>query len=229
MTMAVIVPSRKRPHNIERLADAWASCDTEAYLIVGIDDDDDTSAYAKALTGMPHCGLNILPRTNMNGTLNELAVELSDTFDYIGFMGDDHLPQTHHWDSRIVTALSQGPCRMAYGNDLFQGPLLPTAIFMDARIIRAVGYMAPPELKHLFLDNTWVEWGKALGTMTYLPDVIIEHVHPHAGKADHDEGYGRVNSKEVWDHDEQVFKRYKESGGLYRDVELMRGAMAVTV
>lgn len=223
--MVVIVPSRGRPHNIKRLADAWLSTEAEAHLAVGIDDDEDVDAYCEALVDVGQAGVTVLPRSNMNGTLNEMAVELADRYEHIGFMGDDHLPRTMRWDRFITDELSRGRCRIVYGNDLMQGPLLPTAVFMDSRIIRALGYMAPPVLKHLRLDDTWRDWGQALGTLTYLPDVIIEHLHPHCGKAESDEGYGRVNAKEVWDHDEQAYDAYKANGEQHRDLELLRGAM----
>lgn len=223
--MVVIVPSRERPHNVARLVKAWIETGAEAHLQIGVDDDENVDAYCEALVDLGQGGVTVLPRTGMTGTLNEIAVEVADHYRYVGFMGDDHLPRTMHWDSRIMTRLSEGPCRIVYGNDLMQGPLLPTAVFMDSRIIRALGYMAPPALRHLFLDNTWRDWGNALGTLTYLPDVIIEHMHPQAGKAENDEGYGRVNAADIWDHDEKAYEAYKTNGGQHRDMELMRGAM----
>jgi hypothetical protein len=44
--------------------------------------------------------------------------------------------------------------------------------------------------------------------LTYLDDVIIEHMHPFAGKAEFDEGYTRVNAREMYAHDKRVFDNY---------------------
>ncbi len=47
------------------------------------------------------------------------------------------------------------------------------------------------------VDNYWRDLGTAAGCLTYLPDAIVEHLHPSAGKAALDEGYGRVNAPEM--------------------------------
>ena len=69
-------------------------------------------------------------------------------------------------------------------------PRIPTAVFMGAGVIRELGYFNPPGCTHLFLDNAWRHYGEALGTLRYLPDVIIEHLHFLAGKAAKDALYG---------------------------------------
>jgi hypothetical protein len=225
--MTVIVPSRHRPESIRRLAEAWIATGAETDLAVGVDDDDDVDAYCEALRDLPRAGITVFPHTNMNTTLNRMAVELAATgsYDVIGFAGDDHVPRTEHWDSTIARKVMERPCSIVYGNDLFQGPNLPTAVFMDARIIRTLGYMAPPLMRHLYLDDAWKMWGQSLGSLVYLPDVVIEHMHPEAGKAEWDEGHKRVNAAEVYEHDRQRWDEYNASAGLARDVAKLRIAM----
>jgi hypothetical protein len=74
-------------------------------------------------------------------------------------------------------------------------------VVISSVIIRALGYMVPPGLEHLYLDDFWKRLGQDLGHLEYLPDVIIEHCHPNAGKATWDDGYERVNSpgQNAWD------------------------------
>lgn len=216
MTMVVLVPSRGRPHNIKRLADAWITTGAEAHLQVGVDDDDDVDAYCEALLDVGQAGVTVLPRTTMNGTLNAMAAEAAEHYEAIGFCGDDHLPRTLRWDETITDKMELTP--FVYANDLMQGPLLPTAIFMRSSVVTALGYMAPSVLKHLYLDNSWLEWGKAVG-ITYIPEVVIEHLHPHAGKAENDGGYDRVNGSEMYDHDRTAFDAYVADGGLQADLD----------
>lgn len=223
--MAVIVPSRGRPENYLRLLQAWTDTKAQAKLIVGLDDDDETRAFYEGTweeaNNTDLVEIWTLPRAGMNGTLNQIAAMIAPDYKYIGFMGDDHLPKTPHWDRQLIGEL-QRPASIAYGNDLMQGVLLPTAVFMTSDIINTLGYMAPPELTHLHLDTTWKEWGQRVGRLTYRSDVIIEHLHPQAGKTDWDEGYVRVNGGEMWEHDNAVFASYCEDGELDRDVELLR-------
>ena len=66
-------------------------------------------------------------------------------------------------------------------------------------------------MKHLYLDNFWKKLGEDLGSLTYLEDVIIEHMHPVAGKAEWDEGYVAVNAQEVYSADALAYRNYIQS------------------
>jgi hypothetical protein len=182
--------------------------------VLGVDEDDRDTYPEDVILGLAQeagvdCRIHVLERTSMNGTLNAIANVVAPSYRFVGFMGDDHLPRTEEWDQRIAHQLIR-PGAIVYGNDLFQGPHLPTAVFMDSLIVRTLGYMAPPALKHLFLDNTWLTWGQYLDTLTYMPDVIIEHMHPQAGKAEWDDGHARVNGSEMWDHDREEWNTYSQ-------------------
>jgi hypothetical protein len=141
----------------------------------------------------------------MCGTLNAAAVEQAGNYKYIGFLGDDHRPRTVGWDDKVIASLENH--NVVYGNDLLQGENLPTAVFLRSEIIQKLGFMAPPTLVHLYLDNFWLELGKAT-TIEYLPDVIIEHLHPFAGKAEWSDSYREVNDQALYDRDQQAFNEY---------------------
>jgi hypothetical protein len=215
MSMLVIVPSRGRPENIDRLNKAWA--DTGAIstqLLIGLDDDDPT-------IGQYHGWCEIGPRERMAGTLNRLAVKYAPQYDYLAFLGDDHVVRTPDWDRTITTELDTLGTGIVYGNDLLQGETLPTAVFMTSDIVRALGWMALPGARHLFLDSAWLALGRALDAITYLPDVVIEHMHPLVGKADSDDGYAANNDHETWTHDKAVYEAWVAEG-LTRDVAKIR-------
>lgn len=130
----------------------------------------------------------------------------------IGFIGDDHRFRTPGWDERIIEANDALGGGIVYGNDLLRGQELPSQVFMDARIVRSLGWMALPGAHHLFLDDTWRELGHAINRLTYLPDVHIEHLHPTAGKAEWDENYVRVNTGAMYEHDAAVFHEWMHNG-----------------
>lgn len=225
-TMAVIVPTRGRPKNVRRLIEAWLKTKAEATLWFGFDDDDETLDLAMQTAVIGEFGVDVrisdpLPRTNMNGTLNALALRAAVEYDIVGFMGDDHCPRTRHWDKTIASHMVGGPS-IVYGNDLMQGPLLATAVFMTSDIIRTLGYMAPPQMKHLFLDNSWMAWGQGTERISYLPEVVIEHMHPQAGKAEWDEGHIRVNAGEMWEHDAAAYADYVDTGRQADDIEKIK-------
>jgi hypothetical protein len=142
--------------------------------------------------------------------LNYVARKYQDKYKYFTFVGDDHRPRTADWDAKLIAALQQAPS-LAYGNDLLQGKRLPTMVSMTSDIVGALDGMVPPNMKHLYLDNFWKKLGEDLGALTYLEDVIVEHMHPVAGKAEWDEGYREVNAQEVYSADALAYKNYIES------------------
>lgn len=226
--MLVIVPSRGRPENISNLVHAWRLTESDATLLVVVDDDDPKLAeyldVMRPLATDPQFQLEVRPRKRLGPTLSEVAVERvarAGTIgrDIIGFMGDDHRPRTHHWDQHVSLEFMRMGIGIVYGNDLIQGPNLPTAVFMSAAIIAKLGYMCPPGFIHMYLDNTWKAWGEGMGRLAYRPDIIIEHVHPVVGKAAWDGRYQEVAG--FMGPDEQAWQNYKASRLNY-DVERLK-------
>lgn len=231
--LVVIVPSRGRPENIARLAEAWHTRRiVGTQLVVAVDDDDPRlEDYRKV--ALPFLGaLWVGTRRRMCGTLNAVALDLlkdhTDSLtgwlpDVVGFMGDDHLPRTEGWDVDVVDALDELGSGIVYGNDLLQGERLPTAVFMTSDIVRTLGWMVPPGLVHLYADNAWLEIGRGMGRLRYLPDVVIEHMHPAAGKAPMDGRYAEVNAPEVDAADKATFEAWM-ADGLPGNLQALRAA-----
>lgn len=225
--LLVIVPSRSRPDNVAALATAWADTGTTAHLMVCVDDDDETAGdYARVQREHGNFRLAIGPRLRLGGTLNNYARREAPSRAAIGFMGDDHRPRTQGWDEQVMAAMTAAEAErrygVVYGNDLFQGQNLPTAVFMSAEIIRRIGYMVPPKQVHLYLDDFWKQLGSTLDALRYLPDTIIEHMHPAAGKGASDPLYDEVNSPQMYDADRAAFADYIFGGDWAADLEKLR-------
>lgn len=208
-----LVPSRGRPHNIARLVHAWEETDAAevAALVVALDDDDpelggylDNVAPLDAPAGV---GYIVGERLRLGGTLNALAPVFAVDRLGVGFMGDDHVPRSAGWAQGLTAELAAGAA-VVYGNDLIHGGALPTAVLIAGAVVRELGYFVPPGAVHLYLDNYWLELGRRLGRLSYRPDVIIEHLHPIAGKAPTDARYAEVNAPDVYAADEARFRRW---------------------
>lgn len=220
-TMSIIVPTRGRPQNVDRLVEWWHdTCleETELIFCVGIDD----PSYQKYLDKFnSHKGLRNLEwmsktsNYSLVSTLNYAAIttamRLCHPPTFIGFMGDDHVPRTYGWDAQIIDSLEHNQIGISYGNDMIQSQNLPTAVFMSAAIVNRLGYMCPPTLEHLYIDNVWKAWGEALGILSYLPETIIEHMHPIARKVDWDAQYERVNAGEQYARDKIAYDSYMQT------------------
>ena len=215
-TLAMLIPTRGRPGSARSLLKACEETGTNRVtttIIFGIDADDETlDEYDGVISSSSvNAGLMVLKpgeRRGMVDPLNQMFTKIAyGGYDALGFMGDDHRPRTAGWDEKLLLALGERKYAVAYGNDLLQGQNLATAVVMTADIPQALGYMAPPELQHLHVDNAWMDWGRAT-QLTYLDDVILEHMHPVAGKSPLDEGYGAVNCGDVHSHDKAAYDAY---------------------
>ena len=228
--LVYIIPTRGRPNNVLELIEAWKETvelpTTRAMFIV--DDDDpakpEYEAVFRALdsrimskhgsfafgAAYYHTEQNS-PNARLTEIINSICGSMLSLFEpsayAIGFMGDDHRPRTEGWDGKLIAALGVLGTGVVYGNDLIQGGNLPTAVAMTADIPRTLGYMVPPTLKHMFLDNFWKDLGEAVSRLCYLEDVVIEHVHPLAGRTQWDQGYAGV--AEHMEPDRIAYEEYK--------------------
>ncbi|MGW7688837.1 hypothetical protein ACWGMA_08075 [Streptomyces asiaticus] len=229
--LLVIIPTRGRPQAVPELAQAWNDTGATADLLFCVDTDDPELAAYKAhaadLKGDGRVRFVFGKRKRLCGTLNQQATKAAKQYRFLGFMGDDHRPRpaARPWDARIRECLSGGP-GIVYGNDLLMGERMPTAVAMTSDIVTTLGYMAPPQLVHLCLDLCWLDWGRGMGRITYLDDVVIEHLHPAAGKAELDRGYEEANSSEQVSADSAAYYEYRDGGGLAVDLEKLRKLVA---
>lgn len=225
--LLVIIPTRGRPQAIPEIMQAWDDTGATADVLFCVDKDDpELAAYkqqAKALAGDGRVRFVFWARKRLCGTLNQAAVKNAPAYRFLAFMGDDHRPRpaAMPWDARVRECLSGGS-GIVYGNDLLQGEAMATAVAMTSDIVQTLGYMAPDCLVHLCLDLVWIEWGKGMQRITYLDDMVIEHLHPAAGKAAVDAGYEEVNSSEMASTDGAAYYDYRDNGGLEADLEKLR-------
>src|SRR5438105_3120550 len=185
--LAVLVPSRGRPHMMTRLVDAWTQTIVgDTRLVIITDDDDDTDGYVAALAPLyasrPWLEHIVQTPRRLAATMNYWAPQYAIDCRHIGFTGDDHVPRTVGWDARVTAEINAHSVGVTYTNDLVHGAGLPTAMFYHGDIVRALGRMVPPEQIHLYLDNAGMQIGLALDSLHYLDHVVIEHMHPLVGK-----------------------------------------------
>lgn len=217
--LAVITPTRGRPERFADLVKAvHATAALDVHVWAGIDYDDPSDYYeaCKDLPGedlvVPYRGV----RRSLSGWTNFLAEQALGSRNpprYLASLGDDHRPKTPRWDRKLVDAIEamDGP-GIAYGNDLYQGPNMPTAWVVSAELVRAVGWMMLPTCEHLYVDAAVLELGRAADRIVYRPDVVIEHLHPYAGKAQMDDSYRESNSRDRYAADQRAFEEWKRDG-----------------
>ena len=219
----IIVPSRSegtgRENNVLRFIESWRKhSDGLSDLCIGLDSDD-----AHNYKNVPN-GRNIIQfvseRQRMVPTLNKIALYFAKSYEMIAFFGDDHIIKSQWEYEFFLQHKKQNSLSISYGNDLLQGQRLPTAVCLSSSIIKELGYMVPPNLVHLFADNFWLDMGNELGCLNYYPNVIFEHLHPDAQKAESDVRYVDANS--TFNYDMQQYADYKNSGNFTTDIEKLK-------
>ena len=190
--LTVICPSRGRPGAAAEVMKTFkdTAVDLDSRLVFVVDPDDPTwaeypgdiatepIAYTYRLGERPALG-GMLPPLNM---AIRISAVLSEETTVVGFVGDDHRFRTPGWDAAIDDYLEDHP-GVAYGDDLLKGQNLPTQWFVSRTIVDMFG-MGLPTLRHLYIDDYWKTFASAAGCLYYMPDIVIEHMHPTAGKGE---------------------------------------------
>ena len=206
----VLCPSRGNPAAAHDAADALtatAVLPTTSFLAVTDEDDPLHVQY-----DMPQLIVPTAAGGNMNNALNYAA--LREAADIIGFIGDDHRFRTKGWDATIEATLARPG--IAYGDDLGQHEALPTAVFISRVIVQALGWYGLPGAYHLYLDDTWKRLGEEAGCLHYLPDVIIEHMHPAFGKGVWDANHILAQNAARIAHDYAIYQAWDSAPDVAR-------------
>lgn len=228
--LVVVVPTRGRPERAAELLETCRrTCTADTSIMLAVDDNDPTLEDRYRVLVAP--GVSLLHVTEPAGHVRAInagaEAAVVDGAWAVAKLDDDHRPRTRGWDSMMLAALRELGSGIVYANDLFQGAALATAAAMSSDIITALGFMAPPTLQHLYCDDFWRDLGRAADCLRYLPGVIVEHLHPLAGKAAMDEGYVRVNDPERYRADNTAYVAY-QADRFERDVETVRRLREVT-
>jgi hypothetical protein len=204
-TILTIVPSRNRNSKCLNFYESFKDNTLTSRFCFALDDDD---AHNYDFIDDEKVFYEINPRMGMNKTLNYVANKYVNEYDYICFMGDDFRCRTYAWDNILLAYISDIKYGIVYGNDLLQMEYLPTSVMMDSEIIKKLGYMSPLKMNHMYIDNYWKKLGETLGTLRYVPEVILEHMHFSNNKSELDDIYREVNSQEITEKDIYEYNRY---------------------
>jgi hypothetical protein len=209
--LAILVPTRGRPHNLERLAKAAKNTCAVEYEIFARIDEDDSSEYPE-LEGVRYI---YGPRIFFAGSVNETAaIAVSEGFTHLAILGDDVLPETNGWDLTLMNAVPE--LGVAYGSDGLEnlhGKDLPTHVVVPVEMYKRLGWIAMPKLRHLFCDNVWRELGN-ITNFIYLPNIHLTHLHRWNKSAPDDKTYQEANDKDKRDADRLAFETWRDGEGL---------------
>lgn len=214
MTLGILLPTRGRPRNLARFIAATKDTAVDWHLYLRFDYDDPAVVEYDEVIGDSDPRITVVhgERVGFGPSLNELAARAErDGVSHVGMFGDDVVPVTEGWDAALVEALGED-LGVAYGDDGLRdkhSPDLPTHYITQTEVYRRLGYLAPPTIRHLFLDNVARDVGRALGNFVFVP-VEINHLHPWVQGEDIDDATYREGGRnaEVRRADRKAYLRW---------------------
>jgi hypothetical protein len=199
--ISILIPTRKRPHNIKRLWDSvvrTAQKPMEIELVLYIDEDDNTYKNLKV-------PMKIIKgeRIVLSDMWNKCAEVASNNI--MMYCGDDIVFRTKHWDREVINTFDKLEDKIGYvfGRDgsVHDGKY-GTHGFVHKNWFNALGYICPPVFSGDYSD-TWINDVAKLVDRHIFIDILTEHMHPDFAKTELDdtyrEKYARMNEDKTAD------------------------------
>jgi hypothetical protein len=205
----VIVPTRSRPEQSDRFADAFLTHSTRCDLLFVLDEDDPLLSDYPRIDGAYY---EVHPGSAPLDALNRAATTHKEWYDYLAYMGDDHRVRTSDWDRLLVEAIADLPLGVAYGDDR-RGMEHPSFILMSSSIVRELGYLVPPVLRRYQMGRFWRDVGEGLCSLRYRDDVVVERLRSSETRATASRGN---ISRDATAHDDNRGAQFHEDAATLR-------------
>jgi hypothetical protein len=183
--MLVIVPTRERPANVRRLAQAAADTCTAGTAFLFVSDADDPLLDESVAAAGPWLTAVLPERLPLVPKMNAAAAQYTDV-PVLAFLGDDCVPRVRGWDQMLVRAIDDmGGTGYAYPDGLGRTDI-PEHVAVSSDIVRALGWLGCPAVSHFCVDNIWADIGNGAGCLRFVPGAVVEHMHWTQGKGPKD-------------------------------------------
>lgn len=193
--ISLLMPTRGRPVWAERFINSVLQTSTriEAIELIIYVDDDDVESHHLSSDAMSVTTI-VGPRVTM-GAYNSTCYEKSNG-DIIVLVNDDMIIQTQGWDEKLRQLDAKYPdgIYLAYGNDLFKKGSLCTFPIMSRHTCELLIQPYHHAYRGAFIDYHLMDIFKRIEKagyprISYLEDVVFEHLHYRTGKAEIDATY----------------------------------------
>jgi len=202
-----LLPSKNRPDSLKRFFEAYKATKstTQVCVIVNYDDMNHSAVGVDIPEG---CSVRSMRGVDCvaDAINNASLFILKDTeIEWIGLICDDHVPESESWDVKLIERLNG--YNFISSNDGWQAPKrMHGAVAFSADLVRAVGWLYPPGIKHSFQDDAWEYIAARTGIWQTDMGVMVRHMHVSTAQRRDD-----VSDviKERFSHDEKVYRTWK--------------------
>lgn len=109
--------------------------------------------------------------------------------DFYSIVNDDVVPLTPGWD--VALARKAGLWNVVYPDDTLNGERMATQFVVGGELVRAVGSFSLGFI-HTMVDRAWMDIGRAVDRLIYVPEIKLRHDHWSAGRSARDKTYERI-------------------------------------
>lgn len=166
------LPSYNRPHALKTLQEAPGGMPTKD-LVVILNADDPQRVQYEALSPWP---IEYCPAGSRLSDAWHYIEKQYSHLPWIGMLGDDHIAQTPGWHERLVEAAADR--YLSYPNgEHTEFPLMRGVCVLGGELVRAIGWIYYPPLKHNYVDVVLDTIARDIGHLRPLEDVRVDHRH----------------------------------------------------
>jgi hypothetical protein len=198
MKTSVVMPTRGRPERCKQaLESLFATAEGEIELIVGFNPDSQYPVDERAKVYLSPTG-----PSQRTGEMAAMA-----TGEIIMQGSDDFLWRTPGWDRIFHEKAEKHPIACFFFNDGRPEDKMDSCIPVVTRKFYEIAGYFPSYFFH-FYGDTWVaDIANMAGCLRYVPEVVIEHMHPKFRKAQSDETYGMRGSPDGFLYQQKLGER----------------------
>lgn len=204
--LLLICPSRGRSERIKLFIDSVENtCDLEnTRLQVLLDKDDkEVSNYFKVLPSWVQ--IKVFDRTYDNTLTTEIinrAFKQDDDYEFYSVTNDDIIYMTKDWDTKlcvkgkIYCGVEENALKK-YGTAMarpIEPHTFPYTSCIDGDIVRALGWLQYPKLRHSAGDNIWYWIGRRMNVLFCDESVRYIHRSAYFNDGEADETFNKTNA-----------------------------------
>lgn len=193
-----ILPSRGRPHNVDRFLKAYVETGATTPVLLRLDDDD--LGY-----NVSHKSwiVEVGPRVPLSCVYNSIYQRYR--CQWYGFIADDVVPKTHEWDRKLIEIAGDDGMAVPSGGHEDHGT---PHFVLGADLVKSIGWLCLPGLHRLYIDTVWGDIASQLGVLRRVPEVVLSHHHFSNGKALMDATYRKPCREE----DRNIYQNWRTYG-----------------
>ena len=195
------IPSRQRPHRLNKLIAACRVTQMSTPAAVLIDDDDPCLTAYLNLPIPEDWFVSVGEPDGLSGIYNR-AFRAHPREAWYGVLCDDVVPETPEWDLKLIEAAGLDGMAVPAGGETTGGS---PHFVLGGDLVRDYGWLALPGLSRLYIDTVWTDIADERSVYRAMPGVSLRHEHFSNGLALMDATYRKPLAAE----DRKIYENWR--------------------